>query len=258
MAPSRDDAAALIEAERAFAAQSVASDMAAAFLANFADDGVLLARGWVTARAALAGRPPPPGSLDWAPAHVEVAASGELGLSTGPWTRTSRANPAAPAAHGHFVSIWRKQDDGRWRVEVDLGISHPEAQPLPKRVDVVPPSKRESSNSLEDAEARFVADSVLEGARAAYAAHALPRLLLYREGHAPYGGKDGALSALDDTRTLWQADARAVSAAKDFGYVRGTYSDASDPGRIRGYFLRVWRRDAAGWGIALDIAKPAA
>lgn len=257
MAPSRDDAASLIEAERAFAAQSMASDMASAFLAHFADDGVMLGRGWVTARAAFQGQPPPPVALDWAPAHVEVAASGELGLSTGPWIRKSRANPAAPAAHGHFVSIWRRQADGRWKVEVDLGVSHPHAVALPANVEVVAPSPRESSNTLEDAEARFVAASMLEGARAAYATHALPRLRLYREGHPPYRGKASALPALDERRTLWLADARVVSAANDFGYVRGTYADAADPEKVRGYFLRVWRRDAAGWGIALDVAKAA-
>ena len=257
MTPSRDASGSLIEAERAFAAQSMASDMASAFIANFADDGVLLGGGgWVTARAAFGGQPAPPVALDWAPAHVEVAASGELGLSTGPWIRTSRANPAAPAAHGDFVSVWRRHAGGPWKVEVDFGVSHSQATPLPKSVEVVPPSAPESSNTLEDAEARFVAASMLEGARAAYATHALPRLLLYREGHAPWRGKASAVSALDDRRTLWLADARAASAANDFGYVRGTYADAGDPAKVRGYFLRVWRRDAAGWGIALDVARP--
>src|SRR4051812_41543291 len=86
MTPSRNsDAASLADAERAFAAQSMATDMVSAFLANFSEDGVLVNDGWAKARVAFAGAAPPPIHLDWAPSHVEVAASGELGLSTGPW-----------------------------------------------------------------------------------------------------------------------------------------------------------------------------
>ena len=73
--------------------------MRAAFLAWLAPDAIALPR-----RAGerpgdrSPRRPEPPIVLDWRPVFVEVAASGELGLSTGPWTITSRTDPAAPPA----------------------------------------------------------------------------------------------------------------------------------------------------------------
>lgn len=259
LAPAPDDAAAVIAAERAFAAESVRTDMRSAFLAHFAEDGVLLRGGWVNAREVLQGGPPPAVTLDWAPQHVEVARSGELALSTGPWIRTSRARPDAPAAHGHFVSIWRRQDDGAWKVEADLGISHPAAAGGAAVEVVEPPAVTRAGEALDGAEMRFVAASLRHGARAAYEEHALPRLLLYRDGRAPVRGKAAALAsgALTDDKVLWFADGLDMSRSGDFGYVRGSYAAAADPARVAGHFLRVWRREGDGWGIALDVATPA-
>jgi len=45
--------------------------------------------------------------------------------------------------------------------------------------------------------------------------------------------------------------------AAELGYARGRYARASDPATTLGYFLRVWRREAGGWRIVLDVANPA-
>ena len=260
MTPAPDrDAASLADAERAFAARSMASDMVTAFLENFSDEGVLVNERWVRTRTAFAGEGPPPIHLDWAPSHVEVAASGELGLSTGPWIRTSRTKPDAPAAHGHFVSVWRRNAQGQWQVEVDIGIRHPDAIAKPATAEVVAPMPVASGGeSLERTEARFVETSMRAGPHAAYDAYASARFMLYRQDHAPYRGRAAALSsdALREGPTIWLADALATSRSNDFGYVRGTYADARDPQKVRGYFMRVWRREGDAWRVVLDVTNP--
>ena len=85
----------LAAAETAFAAHSVREDMRAAFLAAFADDGVFVRDGWAVSNTYLKDRPAPPIVLDWRPVYTEVARSGELGLSTGPWKITSKEKPDA-------------------------------------------------------------------------------------------------------------------------------------------------------------------
>src|ERR1700752_324379 len=87
------DAVSLAAAESAFAAHSVREDMRVAFIANFAADGVFVRNGWVVARDDLAPRKAPPIVLDWKPVYAEAAASGEMGLSTGPSKITSKADP---------------------------------------------------------------------------------------------------------------------------------------------------------------------
>ncbi len=57
----------------------------------------------------------PEAPFSWAPERVEVLESGRLALSTGPVF-----DPAGRRT-GTFNSIWRREDDGRWRIVFDNG-----------------------------------------------------------------------------------------------------------------------------------------
>ncbi|HUQ27366.1 MAG TPA: nuclear transport factor 2 family protein [Usitatibacter sp.] len=260
VSPSMEDARALAAAESEFAAHSLREDMRAAFITHFADDGVLVRNGWINAREYLSPRPAPPIVLDWRPAYTEVAASGELGLSTGPWKLTSRADPNAPAAYGQFVSVWKREPGRPWRVLVDLGISH--AQPVfwdrPLETVAIAVQPAAVGDTVEAAERRFAADSRANGPRSAYEKHGASRLRLYRDGTDPMVGKElaAAWRGLADERREWTVEKSETSRSGDFGYARGSYSAA--PGdKPAGWYLRVWRREAGAWRIALDVTNPA-
>ena len=258
--PDMDVPASLAAAETAFAAHSVREDMRVAFMEAFAPDGVFVGDGWVVGTDYLRGRPAPPIVLDWRPVHVEVARSGELGVSTGPSRITSKATPEAPPVFGQFVSVWRRTGAGPWRVEVDLGIRHAEPAlwdaPLVARYAA---GDEGGAGSLEAAEAAFARRAREAGLRAAHAAHAAGDLRFYRPGHSPLLGREAALSsaAMDEERHAWTLERAAVAASGDFGYARGRYVSAASPGEAAGYYLRVWRREAGAWRVALDVAHPA-
>ena len=248
----------LAAAETAFAAHSVREDMRAAFLAAFADDGVFVRDGWTNSNAYLRGQPAPPIVLDWRPAYVEVAASGELGLSTGPWKITSRSDPAAAPAYGQFVSVWRREGGG-WKVAADIGIGHPEPalwqSPLEARR--TPGVAGEARDSIAQAEERFAREAAARGVRAAYAAFGAADLRYYRNGSAPRASRAAALESLGTAPGASQVVERVETArSEDFGYARG---HSVSPGSTvpDGYWLRVWRRESAGWRIVLDVLNPA-
>lgn len=257
-APSRSEAgASLAAAETAFAAQSVREGMRAAFLAWLAPDAVLYRDGPVNGHAAVAAKPDPPIVLDWRPAFVEVASSGEIGLSTGPWKITSRADPAAAPRHGQFFSIWKRAPGGPWRVQVDLGISHPGAalRDAPVRAGVPPASGGVDAGSVAVAERRFARLAAESGDASAYSAHASPSARLYRDGHAPFLGRGAFLasSAASASRTAWTLDAHETSASGDFAYATGRFGPKGGP--TAGHYVRVWRREPDGWRIAADIVN---
>jgi ketosteroid isomerase-like protein len=250
------DAKSLAEAESAFAAHSVREDMRTAFLAHFADDGVFVRGGaWTAARAWLGPRSAPPIVLDWRPVHVEAARSGELGLSTGPWKLAARAEPQVEKAHGQFVSVWRREPDGRWNVVVDIGISNPGASLWDAPLELVQPDSSQPNGSVEEAERAFAADAARDGPAGAYARHGSERLRLYRPGLAPAIGKSNALAALAFAADIraWSVEASAASRSGDFAYARGRYGAAPRSGG----FLRVWRSEAGAWRIVLDVADEA-
>jgi ketosteroid isomerase-like protein len=59
--------------------------------------------------------------LRWQPAWAE--ADGDLGYSTGRWQLHKRAADGGDqiAGSGKYVTIWRRQTDGQWRVVFDMG-----------------------------------------------------------------------------------------------------------------------------------------
>jgi ketosteroid isomerase-like protein len=108
------------ETEKAFA-KTMADRDHAAFVAFIAEDAVFLAKsGPLRGRQAVAdGWKPlfaaaePP--FSWEPERVEVAVSGGLAVSTGPVR-----NPQGQRV-GTFVSTWRLEADGKWRIVLDMG-----------------------------------------------------------------------------------------------------------------------------------------
>lgn len=253
------DAISLAAAETAFAAHSVREDMRVAFLAAFAEDGVLVRNGWVNSNEHQRSSTAPPIVLDWKPVYAEVAASGELGLSTGPWKITSKEKPDTPPAYGQFVSVWRREAGGPWRVAVDLGIGHPQPTLWDRALETALASGQSASASrgIESAELDFVSDAHAAGARAAYTRHGSERMRFYRNGIAPAAGKPAALAspAMTNEKFSWVIDRVEIARSRDFGYARGSYASLAAPAKPLGYFLRVWRIEGGQWRIVMDVTN---
>ena len=107
-------------AETAFA-KSMADRNPAAFAALLADEAVFFGgKGVSRGKAAVAadwkrffdGAAAP---FSWAPAEVEVLASGNLGFTSGP-VFDPKGNRI-----GTFNSVWQRQSDGSWKIVFDKG-----------------------------------------------------------------------------------------------------------------------------------------
>jgi ketosteroid isomerase-like protein len=68
--------------------------------------------------------------LIWTPVHADMAASGDLGYTYGTYEFQSIGKAGKPTVEsGKYVSIWKKQKDGSWKVVMDMGNSSPQAKP---------------------------------------------------------------------------------------------------------------------------------
>src|SRR4051794_29623866 len=74
----------LVKTEKAFSAMSGEKGGKDAFLAFLADDGLLSGRAPVPGKQSPRNTPPIPDILVWRPAYADVAASADLGYTTGP------------------------------------------------------------------------------------------------------------------------------------------------------------------------------
>ncbi|RMF76268.1 MAG: DUF4440 domain-containing protein [Acidobacteria bacterium] len=117
----------LLAADRAFA-EAVARDGLGGWLRWFEDDGAQIAAGEVYRgrREIEALMSPLFASEDtrfvWEPEGGDVAASGDLGYTWGRYEGSGTdQNGVAWRTAGRYVTVWRRQDDGSWRVAIDIG-----------------------------------------------------------------------------------------------------------------------------------------
>jgi hypothetical protein len=60
------------------------------------------------------------GRLQWDPLYSGLSPDGQLGWTAGTSTWTAPGEPE-PAMRGAYVTVWRKQDDGSWKIWFDAG-----------------------------------------------------------------------------------------------------------------------------------------
>lgn len=122
----------LYKLETKFAADT-AKGGGPAFAAWFAPDAVTLANGKAPvmghdAIAAGATWSPDSYQLTWTPEGARMASSGDMGFTWGHYegvARDSQGNTVRTS--GRYMTVWKKQPDGTWKVELDSSNDGPPA-----------------------------------------------------------------------------------------------------------------------------------
>jgi ketosteroid isomerase-like protein len=105
----------------------------AGFAAWFAEDGVALGNGATPlvgkiAIAKSANWSPQAYQLTWTPTDALMGPSGDMGYTWGHFEGHSKdANGNPVTTSGRYMTIWRKQPDGNWKVVLDVGSNEPAA-----------------------------------------------------------------------------------------------------------------------------------
>ena len=258
----------LVNAERAFAKTATEKGIRDSFLDYFAEDAIAFSPAPVSATERLRSRPARPFSeyeLRWEPRTGDVAASGELGWLTGPSTFIDHTDPKAQPQPGNYLSVWRRQAGGPWRVFIDVGSAPPQAVTFAEGFTQFPLVSRYAGQDTKAAAAAALigADKGLNsqigavGAGSAYAAVTTGSSRLHRSGFMPSIGNDDIRAWMDTNATLMSASTGSGDAANsgDLGYSYGTY-EVKSPTPERGAYVRVWQRDRSGkWLLVADVVQ---
>jgi ketosteroid isomerase-like protein len=125
----------LMEADQAFS-DAISQGGLGLWSNFFSEDGAMIQegageiRGTEAIQAATDAAAGATTSFRWTPIRAEVSARGDLGYTVGNF-RTTGIGPdgVEMLRTGLYVSIWRRQADGSWKVEMDLG--NPDSDPTP-------------------------------------------------------------------------------------------------------------------------------
>lgn len=240
----------VVEVERAFCADAASRGVRAAFLTYMAEDGVIFQPTPTNARASWEKREDLDGSLRWWPEIADIARSGELGYTLGPWHYRTEATGDSVVASGVYLTVWKRQADGSWQAAADGGITTPSALPVPVTVNAPAASTRTFAS---DPEALSAFDASSD--RAPRAAWTAADCQLLRTGHAPFVGLDTCERELGEQASTTTHPERAlVATSGELGATWGTYASGAETG---GY-LRVWRRtDSGDWTLIAESLRPA-
>jgi ketosteroid isomerase-like protein len=105
----------------------------AAFADWFAHDGVALNNGQspligIVAIAKSANWDPKVYQLTWTPTDAQMGPSGDMGYTWGHFEGRSKDAAGNPViTTGRYITVWRKQSDGSWKVSLDAGANEPAA-----------------------------------------------------------------------------------------------------------------------------------
>ena len=253
--PAAGSTEAVIAAERGFAADAAARGPKAAFLAAASEDGVMVRKGRVlNARAFVGGWPDEGGSLAWWPVLAGAARSGDFGFTTGPavWGKDE--------GFSDYLTVWRREADGRWRWLIDMGAKTAKSPLGPQTpVRIAGAAVRGSSAEAAFAEVRAVEARLIAGMAEEYA-----------KAHAPWLAPEARVFGLEPVAAETPAAVKAALATRpkaitskplgggaassgDLAYTYGLAEWAGPEKPVTGSYLRVWQRRPQGWRIVADL-----
>ena len=260
----------IVDTERAFARLARESNTREAFLTYLTDESLTFGQGPHKGKARTRERPVDDELLEWEPAFVDVAASGDFGYDLGPWKFRPHRTAAEPIAWGTFVTVWKKQPDNTWRVALDLGTSHrpesarsvvtPASSAIdPKQIPVL--AKSDFHAELLAAERTFISRFAQTGTDA-YASVFSSEARLYRPGLIPACTPDAISSTFKTVpagaRSTYELLDGEIASSGDLGYVYGwVTTETAAKEKIetkRSNYLRIWKREnGREWKLVLDL-----
>lgn len=252
------DAAPVVAAERAFAADFPGLGLTGSFTKWSTADAIVIDEGGARlARDAYppeTARPANEPALTWWPTFAGIARSGDLGFTTGPMALNGQRT-------GHYFTIWRRQPDGDWRWVYDGGSAANAAVATgPASEPTLLATSGTGSDSPQAAVAEVIAAEA-ELARAAAIDQKAAHLAVMAEDGRLYVGRQppaisreafaDALSHWPDTFLFRPSQGAAASDAGDMAWTYGQAAWSRNGEARAGHYVRLWQKRTEGWRLIL-------
>jgi ketosteroid isomerase-like protein len=252
----------MLESEYAFAQKARAS-VRDAFLEYLGEDSLVLQPGPKPGRAVYTAAKASTAQLQWYPAVADIAASGDLGFTTGPWVYTDASGAKAT---GHFLTVWQRDAGCRWSVVLDGGIENAEPaanEPklLPDQTSYSPPALPPQRFISDDAPDNAISDFQAAAGQAGFAGALRTYgrngdFLFYTDQHLPMGIAAATVYLAAQVAGTWKQAARGRAADSTLLYTVGEIADSD--GRSTHVYEQIWQYDpkVSNWGLRILMINP--
>lgn len=253
----------LVKTEKEFAEILAKKGTKVAYGDFAAADGLVFRPNPVNAKEYYAAQPVSK-DVSWTPALARVSKSGDWGFTTGPFT-------VGTASYGQYFSVW-KAVDGKWKLELDLGISH--NKPLNKvATQVIEPKESYKPIFLNDKQRATGANIIATTEKtldatiksygiSAFAGFVSPDVRLLFPGSEPILGKDKVIAFLNNMISKATLKTTKVDKADggDLAYTYGLAALDYAKAELRESFnyVFVYERQADhNWNLIAMVFAPA-
>jgi ketosteroid isomerase-like protein len=256
------------EAERNFARTSIMHGRNAAFVEYFADESVIYTGKWLTnGRQYWKDLKDRAIVLKWEPEFMDIAESRDFGISTGPWEAQEYRPYTSAVATGYFLTVWKRQADGLWKVVLDAGSGSPklaECQHLftfPKGADKAVSNPRSMKTEsilaeLKNREKQFLETWNANPFYKTYDSFLAPNARIQCNGYLPTSNVDSInqlISRLPST-IKWKITGSGAASSGDIGFTYGLLEIQGSAKSSDGHYVRIWRKQTDGkWYMIIEM-----
>ena len=271
MAQEPDSSSALFsmrDAERNFARLSVMIGRNASFAENFADESAIFTGRWITngKQYSKEGKSSPI-VLKWEPEFMDISASRDFGISTGPWEVQEYRPNTLPLNTGYYLTVWKRQVDGVWKVILDGGSTTPAPKNpqhlfiFPQGADKVvinPPviSAEILRKELFQKEKQFLMEWDKNPGPTTYGSFLASGARMQFSGHLPTTNSDtiNVLISRINKSLIWKTEGTGAATSGDMGFTYGLLEIPDNSANVSGHYVRIWKKEpGANWKIALEM-----
>ncbi|MDB5013528.1 MAG: hypothetical protein JWQ25_1730 [Daejeonella sp.] len=206
--------------------------------------------------------------LLWRPAFAKISKSGDWGFTTGPYTYKSSPS-AQENFFGQYVSVWRMNPKGVWKLALDVGISHDKPKTEEKLVFVdavtdkffhqrseVRLQQREDMIMTSD---RLFATTLKAYKNLAYNVFLAENSRLLFPGHEPITGRRNITDFLryEGLSVITEPTEADRALGGDLAYTYGKATITKNKVDKVYNYVRIWEvQEGYKWNVILEIFTP--
>jgi ketosteroid isomerase-like protein len=257
------DVQSLVSAENFFASTTLEKGIKKGFL-QVSDQHTLVFRpGPVKAREFYSAITEDSTYLHWYPTFARIAQSGDWGFTSGPYV--VRPAGSTEEGYGQYLSVWKKNSRGVWKLAMDIGVSHPKPVAEPK-LDYASPGtgmyfKQRSDNRLQQRKDIVATTDELLGTAQrvsgtlAYKEYASPDFHFLFPGSEPLIGYQKVEDFLSAKKIRINTTHTAVDRAfsGDMAYTYGTAHVTRNAKTDIYQYVRVWQLRDGKWYVIFEV-----
>lgn len=258
----------LIAAENYFAAFAKEKGIREAFLKISDSETLLFRPNPVKAEEFFDKKSEDQGELTWEPVYARLSRSGDWGFTTGPYSYTAGEN--AVPSFGQYLSVWKANKKGVWKLALDLGIPHPEPQLNPelnfkdpknlKFFRQISPERLKQREDMIMTTDKLFSNTLRKNQDMAYDVFTADDARLLFPGYEPIIGKANISNfrSKHELNIVTEPVHANRALGSDLAYTYGTAHVTKNNVSSAYHYVRIWEsQEGYKWNVILEIFSPA-